>query len=58
MGVRELASEASVSPATITRFENERGQMSMRSLDAVARVLARHGVEFIPGGVRLRDQPE
>lgn len=56
MGVRDLASAASVSPATITRFENERGQMSVKSINAIVRVLAAHGIEFIPGGVRMKGQ--
>jgi DNA-binding XRE family transcriptional regulator len=54
LGVRELASLADVSPATITRFE--RGEELMpRTVQAIRTALEAAGVEFINGtGVKLR----
>ncbi|WFS02836.1 helix-turn-helix transcriptional regulator [Rhizobium tumorigenes] len=54
-GVRELAKEAGVSIDTITRLE--RGEdLQPRTIGAVVAALESAGVEFIEGGVRVRDQ--
>lgn len=58
LGVRELASQADVSPTTITRLE--RGEtLYPRTVAAIRAALESAGVEFIPEngggpGVRLR----
>ena len=57
-GVRELASEAEVSAATVTRFERGAGVHS-RTIDKLRQTLEAAGVEFIPEngggpGVRLK----
>lgn len=59
IGVRDLAEMASVTTATLTRYENERGGMHSDTRDKVKRALESAGVEFIPengggAGVRLR----
>lgn len=57
LGVRELAVLAVVSPATVTRFENERGGINMKSADALQEALEAAGVVFVsknggPAGIR------
>jgi transcriptional regulator with XRE-family HTH domain len=56
LGVRELAAEAKVSPATIVRFEASE-ELRERTIDAIRNALEAAGVEFTNGdqpGVRLR----
>jgi transcriptional regulator with XRE-family HTH domain len=61
LGVRELATAASVSTNTITRLE--RGEsLYPRTVDAIRTALEAAGVEFIPengggAGVRLKAAP-
>ena len=50
LGVRELAEEASVSPATITRFETGKGGMQMASVDAIRKALEARGIQFMDNG--------
>ena len=55
--VRELSREAQVGTATITRFEGGQATPIPATLAAIQRALEAAGIEFIPGGVRLREQP-
>ncbi|MFB2553911.1 transcriptional regulator [Ensifer soli] len=54
IGVREIAEAAQVSTNTLTRLE--RGEeLKPRTLAAIRTALEAAGVEFIDGGVRLKD---
>ena len=53
----DLAAKAEVSVITIRNFEGEKSEPRRVTLNAVQRALEAAGVEFIPGGARLRDQP-
>ena len=48
--VRELAAQADVSTATITKLENAR-ELKSSTLNKIRAVLEEHGVEFVPGEV-------
>ena len=48
--VRELAAQADVSTATITKLENGR-ELKPSTLHKIRAVLEEHGVEFVPGEV-------
>lgn len=57
LGVRELALLAGVTPATVTRFETERGGINMKTAAALQEALEKLGVVFIaknggPAGIR------
>lgn len=52
-GVRDLGDAAGVSPATVTRIESGKS-VNAATLTALRVALEDKGVEFIPGGVRLR----
>jgi len=60
--VRDLAAMAHVTPATITRFENERGGLNSATVEKLKSTLTEAGIIFLdegaitPGGagVRLR----
>jgi transcriptional regulator with XRE-family HTH domain len=55
--VLDLASAASVSPNTITKFENERAEPTRATLTVIRLAFEKHGVEFLNGdqpGVRLK----
>ncbi|CAN7613671.1 transcriptional regulator [Rhizobium sp. LjRoot30] len=54
IGVRDLSEMASVTTATITRYENERGGLNASTRDKLQTALEAAGVEFIEDGVRLR----
>ncbi|GAA4178254.1 helix-turn-helix transcriptional regulator [Shinella granuli] len=61
IGVRELAEMASVTTATITRFENERGGLNSATRAKLRSALEAAGIMFIDQngngpGVRLRDR--
>ncbi|WP_234804051.1 helix-turn-helix domain-containing protein [Ensifer adhaerens] len=61
IGVRELASLAGVTTATITRFENERGGLNQATSAKLKAALEQAGIIFIAQngngpGVRLRDR--
>ena len=56
-GVRDLAARAGVSFSTVTRFENGTAEPHASTLAVIRQALEAAGLEFIPGGVRLRDQP-
>lgn len=61
LGVRDLAKIAGVTPATITRYENERGGMHAGTRDRIVAALETAGIVFIPEngggpGVRLAKQ--
>ena len=56
----ELAREANVGTATVTRLEGEGGRLrsTLATLDGLTKALARHGVAFTEDGLRLlRDIP-
>lgn len=56
-GIRELASRASVSATTVTRFENGLSKPNKVTLLAIQRALEQGGVEFINGdepGIQVR----
>lgn len=61
IGVRDLAEMASVTTATITRFENERGGLNSATHAKLRSALEAAGIMFIDQngngpGVRLRDR--
>ena len=54
--IRDLAREANVGTATVTRFENSQAEPIPATLAAIQRAFEAAGVEFRPdGAVRLRD---
>lgn len=58
LGVRELAAAAGVTPATVTRFETEKGGINMKSQAALQGALEALGVAFVaknggPAGIRF-----
>jgi transcriptional regulator with XRE-family HTH domain len=55
--VLDLAREARVGASTIVRFEADRGRSNPATVMAIKRALEAAGIEFIPGGARLREQP-
>ncbi|MCV2447175.1 helix-turn-helix domain-containing protein [Paracoccus sp. DMF] len=50
IGVRDLAEAAGVTPATITRFETEKGRLQHASAEAIRKALEAQGVQFLEGG--------
>jgi len=50
LGVRELAELAKVTPATVTRFETEKGGLQHSSAEAIRRALEAQGVQFVDSG--------
>lgn len=52
----KFAALAGVSVATVLRFE-EGGEGSVLGLNAMINTLKAHGIEFVPGGARKRDDP-
>ncbi|MEE2951497.1 MAG: helix-turn-helix transcriptional regulator [Pseudomonadota bacterium] len=61
LGVREVAEAAGVTPATITRFETEKGGLQMASIDKLRAFYESQGVMFIEAngegpGVRMRKE--
>lgn len=50
LGVRELAELASVTPATVTRFETEKGGLQHASAEAIRKALEAQGVQFLESG--------
>jgi transcriptional regulator with XRE-family HTH domain len=50
IGVRDLADMASVTTATITRYENERGGLNATTRDKIATALELAGVIFVADG--------
>ncbi|PHP27526.1 hypothetical protein CJ301_10220 [Limimaricola cinnabarinus] len=50
LGVRELAQLANVTPATVTRFETEKGGLQHSSAEAIRRALEAEGVQFLEEG--------
>jgi transcriptional regulator with XRE-family HTH domain len=55
MGVRELAKLAKVATGTITRLEAGE-ELKPRTVEAIRAALERKGIEFIAGGVRVRNK--
>jgi DNA-binding XRE family transcriptional regulator len=51
----DLAAKAEVSVITVRSFEGEKSQPRRVTLASMQRVLESAGVEFIPGGARLRE---
>lgn len=50
LGVRELAALADVTPATVTRFETEKGGLQHSSAEAIRKALEAQGVQFLDSG--------
>jgi predicted transcriptional regulator len=50
LGVRELADLAQVTPATITRFETEKGGLQLSTAEAIRKALEAHGIQFLEAG--------
>ena len=50
IGVRELATMAGVTTATITRYENERGGLLAATRDKIQTALETAGVQFLSEG--------
>ena len=50
IGVRELANLAEVTPATVTRFETEKGGLQHSSAEAIRKALEAQGIQFLEGG--------
>lgn len=50
LGVRELAALASVTPATVTRFETEKGGLQHSSAEAIRKALESKGIQFLENG--------
>lgn len=50
LGVREVALGAGVTPATITRFETERGGLQMASLEKLQGFFEKEGIIFLNEG--------
>ncbi len=50
LGVRDLAEIANVTPATVTRFETEKGGLQHSSAEAIRRALEARGIQFLEGG--------
>lgn len=50
LGVRDVAKLAGVTPATVTRFETEKGGLNMKSLRAIQSALESEGVIFLASG--------
>lgn len=53
----DLAKAVGVSPSTIQRFEAQ-GNARLVMVWAIRAVFEAHGVEFVPGGAKLRQQPK
>ena len=53
--VRDLSKKAQVGSATVSRFEAGQGTPIPSTVGSMRRALEAAGVEFIPGGVRLRE---
>jgi transcriptional regulator with XRE-family HTH domain len=54
-GVRELAAQAKVSASTVNRFETGLSEPNAATLTVIRQALESAGIEFIPGGARLRE---
>ena len=50
LGVRELAELAQVTPATVTRFETEKGGLQLSTAEAIRKALEAQGVQFLEAG--------
>lgn len=50
IGVRELAELADVTPATVTRFETEKGGLQHSSAEAIRKALEAQGIQFLEDG--------
>jgi transcriptional regulator with XRE-family HTH domain len=50
LGVRDLAQIANVTPATVTRFETEKGGLQHSSAEAIRKALEALGVQFLVAG--------
>ena len=51
----DLAAKADVAVLTIRTFEGEKASPRRATLAAILRALETAGIEFIPGGARLRE---
>jgi predicted transcriptional regulator len=54
----DLATRAEVSVLAIRKFEGEKSDPRRATLKAIRQTLETAGVEFIPGGARLREPAE
>ena len=57
LGIRDLAKKAGVSPSTVSLFEADKSEPTLKTLRAIQRVLEEAGIEFLNDnapGLRLR----
>ena len=54
IGIRELASEAGVATATVTRFEGEKGGVQHSTALALQLALEKHGITFVDTGETVK----
>ena len=54
---QDLARKSGVSRTTVARFEVEQVEPNPATLIVLRQALEAAGIEFLPGGVRLREQP-
>jgi transcriptional regulator with XRE-family HTH domain len=50
LGVRDLAQIANVTPATVTRFETEKGGLQHSSAESIRKALEAAGIQFLDAG--------
>jgi transcriptional regulator with XRE-family HTH domain len=55
---KDLAAAAKIGIATVNRFELEQAAPHAVTVDAIQRALEAAGIEFIPGGARLRERTD
>jgi predicted transcriptional regulator len=55
-GIKDLATRAKVGSTTVSRFEAGQGTPIPSTVAAMRRAFEEAGIEFIPGGARLREQ--
>jgi transcriptional regulator with XRE-family HTH domain len=53
--IQDLAGKANIGRMTVSRFELEQGTPTRATLALIRQTFEQAGVEFIPGGVRLRE---
>jgi predicted transcriptional regulator len=54
----DLAVQADVRIAAVLRFEDGRGAPAVSRIAALQRAFEAAGIEFVPGGARLRERAE
>ena len=56
--LQDLANAAQVGLATVNRFEIQQAVPRRATLAAIERAFEAAGIEFVPGGARLRERAE